>query len=92
MDGEVNNRTARIAQDVKRDGRDGQQETDNMRWTHRMDAPDGRIGWTQEMDAPDGRIGWTHWMDAGDGCRRWTHWMDDPAHLKELIEIKKGKG
>ena len=37
MDGEVNNRTARITQDVKRD---------NRRRTHKMDAQDGRTRWT----------------------------------------------
>ena len=47
MDGEVNNPTVRITQDVKRDE---QQETDEM---------DARDGQTQEMDAGDGRTGWT---------------------------------
>ena len=60
MDGEVNNPTARIAQDVKRDERDEQDETRRdrrTRWTHWMDAGDGRIGWTYWMDARDGRDG-----------------------------------
>ena len=58
MDGEVNNPTVRITQDVKRDEQD---ETD---------ARDGRRRWTQEMDVLDGRIGWTHEMDARDGQDR----------------------
>ena len=65
MDGEVNNRTARIAQGVKRDG---QHETDNTRRTYwveqhetdntRRTTRDGRIGSnntrrTQEIDRRD---------------------------------------
>ena len=51
MDGEVNNPTARIVQDVKRD------ETD---------AGDGRRRRTQETDAGDGRRRRTQETDAGD--------------------------
>ena len=56
MDGEVNNPTARIAHNT-----DETQEMDRRRkWTHWMDALDGRIGWT---DADEHRRNET---DAGD--------------------------
>ena len=66
MDGEVNNRTARIAQDVKRD---------NTRQT-------------QETDAGDGQ----HETDAGDGRDRQPGTLKGVRRLKELVEIKEGKG
>ena len=54
MDGEVNNRTARITQGVKQD------ETDaGDRQTHEMDTQDGRRRWTYWMGVLDGRTRWT---------------------------------
>ena len=61
MDGEVNNQTARIAQDAKRDNTDAgdvNAQDGRTRWTHEMDAQDGQ---TQETDRRRRRT------DAGDG-------------------------
>ena len=71
MDGEVNNRTVRIAH--------------NTDETQEMDALDGRIGWTHWMDRRDADETrrdagdrQTRRTDAGDGQ---TH---NTTHLKEL--------
>ena len=60
MDGEVNNRTARITQDVKRDE---QQETDD---THETDADETTRDETDATDAGDRRTQ----TDKQDGRRR----------------------
>ena len=73
MDGEVNNRTARITQDVKRDNtrrtqtdaqgrttRDGQHETDNTRQTHKVEQHEtDNTRQTHKVEQ--------HETDAGDG-------------------------
>ena len=70
MDGEVNKRTARIAQDVKRDET---QEIDKRdagnRQTHKMDR---RIRWTDETNRCNRRR------------RDGQHETDNTTHLKEL--------
>ena len=56
MDGEVNNRNARIAQDVKRDNTDEHRqthETDNTRWTTRDETDAGDKHRRDETDTGD---------------------------------------
>ena len=66
MDGEVNNRTAQIAQDVKRDETRRTQEIDRRR----RDATDAGDRQTQEKrrDAGDGQ----HETDADETQEMWT--------------------
>ena len=84
MDGEVNNRNARIAQDVKRDNIDEhrqthkveQHETDNTRQTHETDTRDGQ----HETDT---RRGERLSVGIRGGC--WDRWRCSGGYMNKEI-------